>query len=619
MGNIVQLDELTINKIAAGEVIERPANVVKELVENSLDAGAKKIIVEIKNGGKTLVKVVDDGKGMLRDDMEISIERHATSKITKIEDLENTYTMGFRGEALASICAVSRLTIVSKTADENFGYKIVSEAGNIIEENEVGAGNGTTIIVEGLFFNTPVRYKFLKQDAIEAKYIKEFVQRTAFANPDVAFKLVSDNSVVFKSNGSGSLEELVYLVYGKEVKDNLARVNYESDEIKITGIVGNTLMARDSRKDQIIFLNKRYIKNPTLTSSCDQAFKGSSGIGKFGFFILNIEMPANMYDVNVHPTKMEVRFNEEGKIYKVLYHAIKQALLDKEFLSNNENEDKDEYINNEFDFLTNHFTNNDNDNENEVKEEDKDNTENIENTNQIEEAKISNDENVESIDNDNSLNEINTEDVAEEVIENKEDVELIKRENKRKVEYRFIGIIFKTYILIEVGHKIYLIDQHAAHERILYEQIKENYKNNIGNNSQMTLIPEIINLTHKEMEFIKENKNLFEKIGFDVEEFGENTIKINGVPDIEYKSKTTNKEMFLDVLDEMTTNQRTSIKDIEERFIATVACKAAVKAGMDLTKEEVDFLIQNLLVLQNPYTCPHGRPTTVQINEDEIK
>ena len=596
MGNIVQLDELTINKIAAGEVIERPSNVVKELVENSIDAGAKNIIVEVKNGGKTLIKVVDNGKGMQKDDMVISIERHATSKIKKIEDLENTYTMGFRGEALASIAAISRLTIVSKTKDDNFGNKIVCEAGNIIDEDEVGSGNGTTIIVEGLFFNTPVRYKFLKQDAIEAKYIKEFIQKTAFANPDISFKLVNDGSVTFKSSGNGSLEDLVYLVYGKEIKDNIAKVDYSQDDIKITGIVGNTLMARDSRKDQIIFLNKRYIKNPTLTSSCDQAFKGSSGIGKYGFFILNIEMPANMYDVNVHPTKMEVRFNEEGRIYKVLYHAIKQALLDKEFLSNSENEDKNEYINNEFDFLTNHFS--------------KENEGNKEN-----DLKVAEDEEKYELNKEENISKTENE-ISEEI---KPEDNLIKRENKRRVDYRFIGIIFKTYILIEVEHKIYLIDQHAAHERVLYEQIKENYKNNIGNNSQMTLIPEIINLTHKEMEFVKENRELFNKIGFDVEEFGENTIKINGVPDIEYKSKTTNKELFLDVLDEMTTNQRVATKDIEERFIATVACKAAVKAGMDLTEDEVDYLIQNLLTLQNPYTCPHGRPTTVQINESEIK
>ena len=635
MGNIVLLDDLTINKIAAGEVIERPANVVKELVENSIDAGATNIVIEVKNGGKTFIRVSDNGKGIALDDMEVAIERHATSKIRKIEDLENTYSMGFRGEALASIAAVSRLTIISRTNNQSFGKKILVEAGEILKEEEIGTRVGTTIIVEGLFFNTPVRYKFLKQDAQELKYIKEFVQKVAFANPDISFKLIVDGGKSFKTTGNGSLEELVYLVYGKYVQDNLAVVDYTDGDIKITGVVGNTLIARDSRKDQIIFLNKRNIKNPTLTNSADQAFKGSSGIGKFGFFILNLDMPASFYDVNVHPTKMEVRFNDESRIYKALYHAIRQALLNKEFLDNNENENKEEYIENEFNFLTNHFTDN--------KEKELENkTETIENVQEnqelqdvkyiqnVEEKNIEQPENTpensnttnSEIQNENKSDASKIEEIKEELeqeVNEEKQNNLIRREEKRKVDYKYIGIIFKTYILVEIEHKIYLIDQHAAHERILYEQIKENYKNNIQNNSQMTLIPETIDLTHKEMEFIKENMDLFTKIGFDVEEFGDNTIKINGVPDIEYKSKTTNRAMFLDILDEMMNNQRSSIKDIEERFIATVACKAAVKAGMDLTAEEVDFLIQNLLTLQNPYTCPHGRPTTVQISEDEIK
>jgi len=467
--------------------------------------------------------------------------------------------------------------------------------------------------VEGLFFNTPVRYKFLKQDAQELKYIKEFVQKAAFANTDIAFKLINEGHEIFKSTGNGSLEELVYLVYGKEVRDNLATVDYSEDDIRITGVVGNTLMARDTRKDQIIFLNKRNIKNPTLTNSADQAFKGSSGIGKYGFFILNLSMPANNYDVNVHPTKLEVRFNDESKIYKILYHAIKQALLNKEFLDNNENEQKDKYIENEFKFLTNHFAKEDS------KQEKNTNDNKDLNKEYNKEEKV---EEISSISNNSEIEEINQtdnkDDNKQQNVEQQE-INLVKRENKRKVDYKYIGIIFKTYILVEIEHKIFLIDQHAAHERILYEQIKENYKNNIQTNTQMTLIPEVINLTHKEMEFIRENIDLFIKIGFDVEEFGDNTIKINGVPNIEYKSKTTNREMFLDILDEMMDNQRSSIKDIEERFIATVACKAAVKAGMDLGVEEVDFLIQNLLTLQNPYTCPHGRPTTVQISESEIK
>lgn len=555
MGNIVLLDDLTINKIAAGEVIERPANVVKELVENSIDAGATKIVVEIKNGGKTLVKIVDNGKGISANDIPLSLERHATSKIRRIEDLEHTYSMGFRGEALASIASISELTMLTRTAEEN-GTKIIAEAGEIIKVDEIGLPVGTTIMVEKLFFNTPVRYKFLKNDATEFRYIKEWVQKTALVNSNIAFKLINDGKIVFQTNGNGNIRDIIYLLYGKEIEKNLLEVNYENEGIKVTGVIGNTTIARDNRKSQILYLNKRNIKNQILTNSADQAFKGATGIGKYGFFILNLEMPANYYDVNVHPTKMEVRFNDEDKLYKVFYHAIKSAMLNSEFLDNNEKEQKKEnYIENELQFLTNRF-------------------------------------------------------------KNETPAELINRENKREIEYKYIGILFRTFIVIEIGNDMFLIDQHAGHERILYEQIKENYKNHIQNNSQLMLIPEVFNLSHKEIEFVKENIELFRNTGFDIELFGEDSVKISGIPDIEYK--VNKNRMFLDVLDEMITTERTAIKDVEERFIATVACKAAVKANMDLTRQEVDNLIQRLLKLKNPFTCPHGRPTTIKFSKDEL-
>ena len=574
MGNIVLLDDLTINKIAAGEVIERPANVVKELVENSIDAGANKIVIEVKNGGKTLIKITDNGKGISQEDMPISLERHATSKIRKVEDLEKTYTMGFRGEALASISAISILTMQSKTKEEFTGIKIVAKAGNIIEAEECGMQVGTTILVENLFFNTPVRYKFLKQDATEFRYIKDWVQKVALANPNISFRLLNDGKSVFFTNGNGNIFDIIYLMYGKEIKENLLEVNYESDNIKVTGVIGNTIISRDNRKEQILFLNKRNIKNNVLINSADQAFKSGVGIGKYGFYILNLDMPADFYDVNVHPTKMEVRFKDEDKIYKVLYHAIKSTMLKFEFLGNNENEEhNEEYIQNELDFLTNEY-------ENKAPNEIGYNINNIE-------------------------------------TDKNQRFELRKREESRTIKYKYLGILFRTFIIIEVENELFLIDQHAAHERVLYEKIKENYKQKISQNSQMMLIPEVINLTHREMEFVKNNMELFINTGFDIELFGENSIKINGIPDLEYKAKTQN--IFMDILDEMLTNERTSIKDVEERFIATVACKAAVKANMDLSKPEVENLIQSLLSLNNPYTCPHGRPTTIKISKEYLE
>ena len=574
MGNIVILDELTINQIAAGEVIERPANVVKELVENSLDAGAREIIVEIKKGGKTYIKVTDNGCGMQKEDLVTSIERHATSKIKNIDDLENTYTMGFRGEALASIASISDMSITTKNNDSEIGIKMVSRAGEILSFEEVGCKTGTSIVVENIFFNTPVRYKFLKQDAAEFKHIKEWIQKAALANPDVSFKLINENQKIFSSNGNGKIQDVIYALYGKEIRENLIEVKYSEDGINVTGAIGNTMIAKDTRKDQIIFLNKRNIKNKVLQESVDQAFKGSIGIGKYGFCIINLNMPASFYDVNVHPTKMEVRFEDESKIYKVVYNAIKTSLLSSEFLGNNSADIKNEYIEDEFKFITKGIL---------------DNKEN-------EESKIKED-----------YNERKAE------VKNKNDV-LRNRENERKIEYKYLGIIFKTFIIVEIKDELYLIDQHAAHERVLYEQIKENYKNHIENNSQMMLVPEIVNLNSREMSFIIHNIRLFKDIGFDIEVFGKDSVKISGIPDLEYRSKT--KNIFLDILDEMITSTRTSIKDIEERFIATVACKAAVKANMDLGKEEVDNLIQSLLKLNNPYTCPHGRPTTIKFSKD---
>lgn len=566
MGNIVLLDDLTINKIAAGEVIERPANVVKELAENAIDAGANKICIEIKNGGKTFIRVTDNGKGILEEDMPLAFERHATSKIRKIEDLEKVYSMGFRGEAVASISSVSKFTMITKTKDDILGHKMVVQGDHVLEREDVGAPQGTTIIVEELFYNTPVRFKFLKQDAAEFRYIKELVQNMALANLNVAFELINDSKTVFRSVGNNSIKDLIYILYGKDLKDNVIDVNYNSGNIEITGVIGNTFIARDNRKDQIFFLNGRNIKNPILTNSTDQAFKGSIGIGKYGFAILNIKMPADYYDVNVHPTKRDVRFKNEDEVYKAVYHAIKSTMLNKEFLGDNQieiNSEKEKYVSNELSFVTNNLASN------------------------------------EILKNENETVE-----------------EAITRENKRKVEYKYLGILLRTYIIVEIKDELYLIDQHAAHERILYEQIKENYKKNIQNNTQMMLVPQVVNLSHKELQFVNENLEMFKNIGFELEPFGNNSIKVNGIPDLEYKANKN--DLFLDILDEMISNERTQVKDVEERFIATVACKAAVKAHMDLDREEVDYLITTLLSLKNPYTCPHGRPTTIKVSKEEI-
>ena len=395
MGNIVLLDDLTINKIAAGEVIENPSAAIKEMVENSIDAGATSVTVEVKNGGKSLIKIIDNGKGIAKEDIPLSIERHATSKLKQIEDLEKIDSFGFRGEALASIASISKMTIISKTNDDLTATKMAVEAGDILEISEDTGKTGTTIIIENLFFNVPVRYKFLKNDATEFRYIKSMLEKIAISNPSVAIKLINNEKEVLNTSGNGKLEDVIYVLFGKRISQNLVKVNYEEDGIKISGFIGNTTIAVDSRKDELFFLNKRYIQNKTLYSSADEAFKGDAGIGKFSFAIINLKMPPSFYDVNIHPTKKEVKFKDEALVYRVLYTAIKNAVLSKEFLGNKAIEENKEYVNSEFKYVTNHFFNLDN--------------------------------NKTDLETDNTNN-----------IESNNNDEVIKRENARKIDYKFI-------------------------------------------------------------------------------------------------------------------------------------------------------------------------------------
>ena len=338
MGNIVLLDDLTINKIAAGEVIERPASVVKEMVENSIDAGAKNITVEIKNGGISLIKITDDGCGIAKDDMEIAFERHATSKIRRAEDLEMVRTMGFRGEALASIAAIAKVEMISKKENSDSAHKIVVEGGKILEFTEAARNVGTTITVQNLFYNTPVRYKFLKKDYTEAGYIEDAVTRIALVNKNIAIKLISNGKTVVQTNGNGDLKTAIYTIYGKDIATETIEIDYNYEDIRVSGIIGKPVIARGNRANQLFFLNGRYIKDKNLTAAADQAYKGMIPVGRYGFIVLNLEMDPKLVDVNVHPAKLEVRFEEETKVFKAVYHAIKSSLAKSELVENVEKE-----------------------------------------------------------------------------------------------------------------------------------------------------------------------------------------------------------------------------------------------------------------------------------------
>ena len=791
MGNIVLLDDLTINKIAAGEVIERPASVIKEMLENSIDAGATNITIEIKNGGISYIRITDNGKGIPEDDMEMAFERHATSKIRSAEDLSTVTSMGFRGEALASIAAIARVEMISKTADQENGYKVVVEGGNILEKSEAGSPVGTSITVTNLFYNTPVRYKFLKKDYTEAGYIEDIVTRIALVHPEIAIKLINTGKTIIQTNGNNDLKTVIYSIYGKDIAGGLIETDYMYEGIHIYGVIGKPEIARSNRSNQIFFVNKRYIRDKSLSSAAERAYKGMIPIGKFAFLVLNLDMNPTKVDVNVHPAKLEVRFEEENVVFKGVYHAIKEALLKAELVADTDHtsskkreqsglfgnganrgetiveqiykarqahgiptierklpEQETKIENKTLEAPGVSISNNSNipeieksqevlrklqeikekliqespelkaklEQEHKLNSEETINTEQPQEPEKIEEPtkEIEYDkfeeENTPSVEEDEvpyAIKEMQKEKEQEENQEQEPKVDLLEEiakanqrpidlkeevekalekpaeeevksqtqetssndnseyskefeemylklfgtkpvrghnieeteekedndvadiatlgnvsvfdnmEEYKKPTYKFIGIVFNTYIIIEIDKEMYIIDQHAAHERILYEKVKQNYYNDENKDSQLMLLPDIITLTHKEMTIAKDNMEMFRKAGFMLEEFGENTIKLTGVPEMCLDLET--KELFLETLDEINSVARTAKQEVEERFIATIACKAAVKANMALTKEEVDSLMNQLLALPNPFTCPHGRPTAIKMSKYDIE
>ena len=682
MGKIVLLDELTINKIAAGEVIERPASVVKELVENSIDAGATNITVEIQNGGISKIRIIDNGSGMNKDDLEFAFERHATSKIRKADDLENVKSMGFRGEALASIAAIAHVELTTKTEDDETGHKIVVEGGKVLEMEDSASQKGTTITVSNLFFNTPVRYKFLKRDFTEAGYIEDAVTRIALANPNIAIKLINGNKTIIQTNGNGDLKTVIYNIYGKEIAEGLLEVNYEYEGIKVTGAIGKPEIARSNRSYQMFFVNKRYIKDKTLSAGVEQAFKGLIPIGKYGVVILNIEIEPNKIDVNVHPTKLEIRFQEEQKVFKAIYHSVKETLLKGDLIKEPEKEEKIQQQTIDAKMGTPEIEGSKQEKVESVleqkeevkkpsfmglfKKKEKDSDEFIENysTNTLEEIfaqknvgqtqeiKIPTEEQKEKMDNiiekqkelenpiveeptsknfdemyvktfgklpETQIAEQNSNKIDNKTLKQVENISVFEeKESYNNIpNYKFIGALFSTYIVIEIKDEVYIIDQHAAHERVMYEKVKKNFYSNMKKDSQIMLLPDIIELSHKEKSIVKENTELFKKAGFIIEEFGDNTIRLIGVPSLCMDLDT--KELFLEILDEIDTVAITAKQEKEDKFISTIACKAAVKANMKLTKEEVDILMRQLLVLPNPFTCPHGRPTAIKMTRYDIE
>ncbi|MGN1012324.1 MAG: DNA mismatch repair endonuclease MutL [Clostridia bacterium] len=640
MGDIVLLDEQTINKIAAGEVVDRPASIVKELVENSIDAKATSVTVEIRKGGINYIKIIDNGTGFKSDDIELAFERHATSKIRKEEDLQRITSMGFRGEALASVAAIAKISLTTKNINEDIGTKVRVEAGNIISRQEVPAVTGTTIEIFDVFYNVPARFKFLKKDYTEAGYIEDVMIRMALSYPQVSFRYINNGKTIIQTSGTGNLHDTIYDVFGKEIYDAVLPIDYETNDMKVFGMIGKPSVSRSTRMHQFIFLNNRYIKDKTVSSAIDRACEEKFAISKHAFIVCNIYMNPAQIDVNVHPAKLEVKFADESRIFDVVYHAVRSAIendnknnspftIAREEINAKENE-KIELDNNKIEQISKDLINNG------VipnKEEKKYNFE-------IATKKLYQQPKIEPVGINSlieSLNEkignINTdiselkpsEEKQENVEEKTDDFEQAKFEvesyEETKIEkldnvYKYIGNLFDTYIIIQMKDKMYFVDQHAAHERYLFEQIKEAYYAK-DRQTQMLLIPLLVGLSTKEMNIVRENIEMFENAGFILEEFGENTFKISGVPNVGYN--IDHKSMFKDMITELSTTEKTERQEKEHRFLATLACKAAVKGGMKLDVEEQKRLVDNMIGLDNPFTCPHGRPTAVPMTRYEIE
>jgi DNA mismatch repair protein MutL len=632
MGKIHILDTEVSEKIAAGEVVERPASVIKELIENSIDAGATLITVEIKKGGITYMRVSDNGSGMSSEDAKISFLRHATSKIQKSSDLDAIYTLGFRGEALASIGAVSNVSLYTKRIEDKSGVCVTCRGGEILSSDEAGVPDGTSICVENLFFNTPARLKFLKKDATESGYITDIITRCIFAHPEISFKLIIDGKEKLFSAGDNSLKNAIYSVYGKDYANGTIEVDYEADGIRVTGLVGKGNISRPKRNYQSFFVNRRYITSKTLIGALENAYKNQIMIGKFPMAVLNIEINPSLIDINVHPTKLEVKFSDEKMIYNAVYYGTKNALyaipnvpkierMGGEFKRDTPKEQlnlsdlADTLPKNmtkrpetpEYNPRVNHFLKNDAD---KLKKETavKYTTPKI----KPDFIKPKPPKNTEIL---------NTVRVASPEAEKKEliprDTEIQQDETVFVDEYfEIVGQVFNSYIIAEKGNEMMIIDQHAAHERLKYEELKREIAEKQPM-SQLLIEPVIVNVTGGEISAYRDNKTLFEKMGFESEEFGDDAIIIRSVPGEVEMGEV--EPLVLELVAQGEEFRGELMTEKYERLLYTVACKGAVKANMAMGMQEMEALVRNVLRLKNINTCPHGRPIVVTMSKKEME
>lgn len=706
------LDQNTINKIAAGEVIEKPSSVIKELVENSIDSGATAVTVEVKGGGLSFLRVTDNGAGIKKDEVKLAFLRHATSKLVTVEDLLSISSLGFRGEALASIAAVAQVEMITKTADDVTGLRYQIHGGKEISSEEIGAPGGTTIIVRNLFYNTPARKKFMKTDPTEISYIYDLICRICMSHPEISFKFIANGTDKLFTSGNGKLRDIIYHIYGRDITSNLLEINAENDYMKISGYIARPCISRGNRSFEGYYVNHRYIKSAVLTKAIEDAFRTFVMIHKFPFTEINFQVRPDLLDVNVHPTKMELKFANSQDIYSFTYNAIRETLLFKELIPDvapGKDPKPETFKQRDVGKAPEAFENKRREaivraEERTVPQSQPEQHRPAEPQNQpeqlrsaetqtspqqlcpiepqtssqpvhpvieiIDETSSSNNKGSDVIDNNkmekpagNYIYADRNNDLEREIVQNRNvvnespaytapaparpsvtaatqdstvsaasDAAYIEEAGKKYVQqdmfqekfltkearakHRLIGQLFKTYWLIEYDGKFFIMDQHAAHEKVKYEELMENYKNK-KIYSQYLMPPAVVTLSAAEIEFLHENMDMFEALGYQIENFGGREFKLNAVPDNLFG--LDGRELFIDFIADASSSAKKVTIDTFIHKLSTMACKAAIKGNTEISFKEADALIDQLLKLENPYTCPHGRPTVISMTEAEIE
>lgn len=657
MPQIQVLDQITIDKIAAGEVIERPASIVKELVENSIDAKAASVTVEIQDGGISLIRVTDNGSGIEREDIRNAFLRHSTSKIRKVEDLAHIASLGFRGEALSSISAVTRTELITKTKEDTFGTRYVIEGGVEQSLEDAGAPDGTTFLVRQLFYNVPARRKFLKTPMTEAGHVQDLLMRFALSHPEVAFTFINNGQTKMRTSGNGKLKDVIYSIYGREAAANLIELDYSMDGLVMKGYLGKPVITRGNRNFENYFVNGRYVKNAMLSKAIEDAYKDFLMQHKFPFVVIHFQVDGEKIDVNVHPTKMEMRFQRQQDVYNIVYEGVHRTLLEPELIPQVEApapkvisqpksespfllkpktapqpmekkpEEKEEPHDEAYFMkkmkervLSYHQRNS----SAEVAKKEQifrpqAQAERIKDAlaraKEVEKQPQKQAEEQPELIRETPVYETKpvTEEKAEQL--NLFEEHLLKRE--KKAEYKLIGQVFETYWLVEFENSLYIIDQHAAHERVLYERTLKEMKNREFT-AQYLSPPIILSLSMQEAQVLNENMDRFTRIGFEIEPFGGEEYAVRAIPDNLFG--IAKKELLLEMLDDLTDGISTSMTpELIDEKVASMSCKAAVKGNNRLSAQEADALIGELLLLENPYHCPHGRPTIIAMTQRELE